>query len=91
MSHFPKVLPWKDFLFLLVVLLCIGGALLALFTFVATTKVDEAMGVNLFLIVAGLLVGGYMVGLMVLALVGITALMGRMGKLNDQGQLKRSA
>jgi len=91
MSHFPKVLPWKDFLFLLVVLLCIGGALLALFTFVATMEVDEIMGVSLFLIAAGLLIGAYMVGLMVLVVVGLTAISGRSGKLNDQSHVKQSA
>jgi len=90
MSHSPKVLPWKDFVYLLLVLLCIAGALLALFTFVATTEVDEAMGVSLFLIAAGLLMGGYMVGLMILALVGITAISVRTGKLNDQSH-KQSA
>jgi len=90
MSHSPKVLPWKDFVYLLLILLCIAGALLALFTFVATTEVDEAMGVSLFLIAAGLLMGGYMVGLMILALVGITAISVRTGKLNDQSH-KQSA
>jgi hypothetical protein len=86
-TNSAQILPRKDFAYLLLFLVCITGALLALFRFLATAEVSEAMGVSLFLIAAVLLVGGYMVGLMVLALGGIAVLRGRLGKLN----VKRSA
>jgi LytS/YehU family sensor histidine kinase len=74
MSRFFKNLQRKEFGYLLLVLVCIAGSLFAIFTFLATTEFDEATGVILFLVTAGLLVAGYWVGLMIVAVVGITAI-----------------
>ena len=72
-----RVLAQNGFVYLVLVLLLILGSLFALFTFLATTTMSEALGVILFVVVAGLLIGAYMVGLMVLAFVGMVFLAGR--------------
>ena len=78
----------KELGYLLLVLLLILGSLFALFTFIATTPVNEAMGISLFVAATILLIGGYMVGLMVLALLGITLLAERSGKITPQNPSK---
>jgi len=75
-----RVLAQNGFVYLVLVLLLILGSLFALFTFLATTTMSEALGVILFVVVAGLLIGAYMVGLMVLAFVGMVFLAGRTDK-----------
>jgi ABC-type multidrug transport system permease subunit len=78
----------KEFGYLLLVLAAIAGSLFVIFTFLATVEVSEAMGVVLFLVVAGLLMGGYMAGLMILAWVVFTLPARRMGKPTEQQQTK---
>ena len=68
MSHFLEGLPKKEFVYLLLVLVAIAGALFTVFTFLATVAVGEVIGAVLFLVVTALLIGGYMVGLMAFAL-----------------------
>jgi hypothetical protein len=52
--------------YLLLILVVIAGSLAAIFTFLATAQFGETLGFALFLAVSGLLIAGYMVGLMVL-------------------------
>jgi ABC-type multidrug transport system permease subunit len=90
-SHFPGGFPKKEFVYLLLVLAAIAGALFMIFTFLAMVEVSEAMGVALFLVVVGLLIGGYMVGLMVLALVAFTLPTRRIGMAGEQQPIKSPA
>ena len=78
-----RILAQKGFVYLVLVLLLVLGSLFTLFTFVATSTVSEALGVILFVVAAGLLIGAYMVGLMVLAFVGMVFLTGRTDKGNN--------
>ena len=91
MSHFPKGFPKKEFVYLLAVLALVAGALFMIFTLLATVEISEAMGVVLFLVVAALLIGGYMVGLIVLALLAFTVPTIRIGKRSEQQQIKSPA
>jgi VIT1/CCC1 family predicted Fe2+/Mn2+ transporter len=59
----------NDMVYLVVILAAIAGSLFTVFTFLATMEVGEALAVVLFLAVSGLLVTGYMVGLIILGLV----------------------
>ena len=59
----------SDLVYLVIVLAAIAGSLFTVFTFLATTQVGETLALVLFLAVGGLLVMGYMVGLMILGLV----------------------
>jgi hypothetical protein len=62
-----------------------------IFTYVATMMVSEALGVGLFLVVVGLLIGGYMTGLIVLAFVAIAVLTRHSGVAGEQQPTKHSA
>jgi hypothetical protein len=90
-SHFPKDFPKKEFVYLLVVLAVVAGALFMIFTFLATVEISEATGVVLFLVVAALLIGGYMVGLIVLALLAFTVPTIRIAKRSEKQQVKSPA
>jgi hypothetical protein len=90
-SHYLGGLRKKEFGYLLLVLAAIAGSLFMIFTFLATAEVSEATGVVLFLVVAGLLMGGYMAGLMVLAWVAFTLPTKRMGKPTEQQPTKSPA
>lgn len=91
MSHFPKGFPKKEFVYLLLVLAVVAGALLMIFTLLATVEVSEAMGFVLFLVVAALLIGGYMVGLIVLALLAFTVPTMRIANRSQQQPMKNPA
>lgn len=71
--------PKRAIVYLLLALAAIAGSLLATFSFVSTTQVGETLALVLFLAVAGLLIAGYMLGLMVLcfAIVPLGKLVGR--------------
>ena len=58
----------KGFAYLLLVLAAVAGSLFTIFSFIATTQVGEELALVLFLAVAGLLIVGYMLGLMALGL-----------------------
>jgi nitrate reductase gamma subunit len=62
------------FMLLVASLIVIVGILFLILSFVSTTQIGEAMGIALFLTVAGLVFAGYVVGVMVLAFVAILAL-----------------
>ena len=83
MSHLLSTLRRKEFVYLLIALACIAGSLFAVFTFLATAEFDEATGVILFLVVAGLLVAGYWVGLIIVAVLGIAAITKPVGKSTE--------
>ena len=85
-----RVLAQKGFVYLVLILLLIVGSLFLLFTFLANVMVTEASGVILFLIVAGLLIGAYLVGLMALAFVGMVFLTGRTDKRSNPTASKAS-
>jgi len=67
-SNLPIDASQKGLVCILLVLAVIAGSLFTIFSFVSTAQVDEALDVVLFLTVVGLLVVGYMVGLMFLGL-----------------------
>ena len=73
----------KGFVYLLLVLAVVAGSLFTIFSFLATAQVGEAVALVLFLAVAGLLIVGYMVGLMVLGLAMVPAAM-LVGKRRDR-------
>ena len=81
--QFLSTLRRKEFAYLLIALACIAGSLVAVFTFLGTAEFDEATGVILFLVVAGLLVAGYWVGLMIVAVLGIVAIAKPVGKSTE--------
>jgi hypothetical protein len=56
----------KDFVCLLLALAVIAGLLGSIFTFLATVEIGEALAFALFLLVSGLLMMGYALGIMVL-------------------------
>ena len=91
MSHPFRDLRKKEFAYLLLVLAAIAGSLFMIFTFLATVEVSEAIGVVLFLVVAGLLMGGYMVGLMVIAWAAFTLPARRIDKATEQQPIKNPA
>jgi membrane protein implicated in regulation of membrane protease activity len=64
----------QPFLLLLVLLAAIGGTLFMILGFVASTQISEGAGMALFLVVAGLVFTGYVVGVIVLAFVAILVL-----------------
>jgi len=64
----------QPFLSLLVLLAGIGGSLFLILHFVASSQVSEGGGIALFLVVAGLVFTGYVVGVIVLAFVAILVL-----------------
>jgi VIT1/CCC1 family predicted Fe2+/Mn2+ transporter len=90
-SHFPKGFPKKEFVYLLLVLALVAGALFMIFTFLATVEVSEAMGVVLFLVVAALLIGGYVVGLIVLVLLAFTVPTMRIARRSEQQPIRNPA
>jgi len=63
-----------QFTFLLLALAAIAGSLFMVFIYVASSTFSELVGTLLFLLVTGLLIGGYMLGFMALAFVGILLL-----------------
>ena len=91
MSYFPKGFPKKEFVYLLLVLAVVAGALFMIFTFLATVEVSEAMGVVLFLVVAALLIGGYVVGLIFLSLLAFTVPTMRIGRRSEQQPIRNPA
>ena len=62
------------FILLLVSLAAIAGVLFLILSFISTTQIGEGMGAILFVVVAGLVFAGYVVGVMVLAFVAILVL-----------------
>ncbi len=64
----------KQLLVVVLVLAAIAGSLFGIFTFLATMSFGETLGVVLFLMVSALLMAGYMLGFMVLALLTILLL-----------------
>jgi hypothetical protein len=77
--------------YLLLILGAIAGSLFMVFTFLANAEFGEAAGVALFFVVAGLLVAGYMVGLMFLAMIALMMLHKRMLTPNKSDAVPRSA
>jgi len=61
----------KDFVYLLLVLAAIAALLFSIFSFLATAEMGEALALILFLVVGGLIIVGYMVGLMVLCFAAV--------------------
>ena len=89
MSNPRKDVPEKGLVYLLLVLAVIAGALVSIFSFLATAQFDEVLGIVLFLIVAALLIAGYVVGLMVLGL-AIVPLAKLVGRLRDRRSVTRT-
>jgi len=71
--------------YLLLILVFVAVSLFLVFSFVASAEVDELRGVVLFLVTAGLLVVGYMVGLLFLAVFGAYLLLARMDRGKRRG------
>jgi uncharacterized membrane protein len=69
--------------FPVLILATVAGSLFIIFYFLSTVDVGE-MGIGLFFVVTGLLLVGYMVGLMVVGLVGIIVLADRFARLARQ-------
>jgi uncharacterized membrane protein YhaH (DUF805 family) len=81
----------KDFAYVLLLALGVIAALsVAIFSFVATVQLGEALAVVLFLAVGGLLIAGYMVGLIVLGL-AIVPLVQYVRRLRDRRLVTESA
>ena len=74
----------KGLAFPILILAAVAGSLFLIFLLLSSAVVSEAVGIGLFLIVAGLLVVGYMVGLMFVGLVGITVVADRLGRPHGQ-------
>ena len=74
----------KDLVYLLLVLAAVAGLLFTIFSFLATAEVGETVALILFLVVGGLVIAGYMVGLMVLCFVAILPLAKRIDKPSKQ-------
>ena len=64
----------RPFLLLLVLLAALAGTLFMILSFVSSTQIGEGVGMGLFLVVAGLVFTGYVVGVIVLAFVAILVL-----------------
>jgi membrane protein implicated in regulation of membrane protease activity len=64
----------QPFILLLVLLAAIGGSLFLILSFVSSAQISEGIGAALFVVVAGLVFAGYVVGVMVLAFVVILVL-----------------
>ena len=89
MSNPRADVPEKGLVYLLLVLAVIAGALVSIFSFLATAQFGEILGIVLFLTVAALLIAGYMVGLMVLGL-AIVPLAKLVGGLRDRRSVTRT-
>ena len=89
MSNLQLDSPGNDFVYVLFVLAAIAGSLFAIFSFLATAQVGETLALVLFLVVGGLLIAAYMVGLMVLGL-AIVPLAKSVSRLRDQRSIKES-
>jgi type IV secretory pathway VirB6-like protein len=70
----------KDLVYLLLVLAAVAGLLFTIFSFLATADVGETVALILFPVVGGLVIAGYMVGLMVLCFAAILPLAKRIDK-----------
>ena len=70
----------KGLAFPILILAAVAGSLFLIFSFLSTAVVSEVVGIGLFLVTTGLLIVGYMVGLMFVGLVGITVVAGRVGR-----------
>jgi hypothetical protein len=77
----------RDLVYLLLALAAIAGSLFSVFTLLATTQIDEALAVVLFLVAGCLLLAGYMVGLMILGIV-ILPLVRHVSVRRDQRTVK---
>jgi hypothetical protein len=74
----------KEFIYLLIVLAFVAGSLFVTFIFLATMQASEGVALLLFLAVAGLMIVGYMAGVLVLAIAALAALTKYVGLLNRQ-------
>jgi uncharacterized membrane protein YedE/YeeE len=74
----------REFLYLLLALAFVGASLFAVFTLLASTEVGEPVALLLFLMVVGLMVTGYMGGVLVLAVAAISVLTRYAGRLGRQ-------
>lgn len=90
MSNVPLGPSRKDFLYVLLALAAITGSLVALFSLLATIEVDEMVALVFFLVVGGLLLAGYMVGLLFLGL-ALVPVVQRVRKRRDQRMVTSSA
>ena len=81
----------KDLAYLVLVLVVIAGSLFAVFTFLATMEFGEILGVGMFLLASLLLMGGYIVALMLLAIIGFAALTKLMSKAAEHPPTKNPA
>ena len=68
MSTFHPNSSGKEVVYILLVLAAIAGSLVTIFYFLSIAEVSEMLALVLFLAVAGLLIVGYMVAIMVLGL-----------------------
>lgn len=84
MSNIPLATSKSQIGYLLIILAFVAVSLFLVFSFVASAEVGEVEGVVLFLVAAGLLVVGYMVGLLFLAVVGVYLLLTRMGRVKGR-------
>ena len=64
----------QPFILLLALLVAIAGTLFTILSFVSTSQISAGVGMGLFLVVAGLVFSGYVVGVIVLAFVAILVL-----------------
>jgi len=64
----------QPFILLLVSLAAIAGTLFMILSFVSTTQIGEGFGMGLFIVVAGLVFTGYVVGVMVLSFLAVLVL-----------------
>jgi hypothetical protein len=71
--------------YLLFILAFVAVSLFLVFSYVASAEVGEVGGVVLFFVAAGLLIVGYMVGLLFLAVLGVYLLLSRMGWVKGRG------
>jgi hypothetical protein len=75
--------------YLPLVLVAIAVSLFTIFSLLVTAAVSESLALVLFLIVAGLLIAGYMVGLMVLAFLAIVTISKRGGKPSKEHSMEQ--
>ena len=64
----------QPFILLVALLVAIAGTLFTILSFVSTSQISAGVGMGLFLVVAGLVFSGYVVGVIVLAFVAILVL-----------------
>jgi len=64
----------QPFILLVALLVAIAGTLFTILSFVSTSQINAGVGMGLFLVVAGLVFSGYVVGVIVLAFVAILVL-----------------